>query len=64
MNASYRPELQALYALKRSSMHRQSICRGYAQYEARKQDWIRSNPEAAPEQYDIAMRRIANLCGV
>lgn len=31
----------------------------YAYYEAAKQVWIRTNPEATPEQYEAAMRAIA-----
>lgn len=36
----------------------------YAEYERRKADWIRANPEATPEQYQAAMTRIAREAGV
>lgn len=33
-------------------------------YEAAKRAWIAANPGATPEQYDAAMRAIAELYGV
>lgn len=33
-------------------------------YEAAKHAWIAANPNATPEQYDAAMRAIAERCGV
>ncbi len=33
-------------------------------YEAAKRAWIAANPNATPEQYDAAMRAIAEMCGV
>lgn len=60
----YRPELQAISSLQRESKRRQSICRGYAQYEQRKAQWIASNPNANYAEYECAMQRIARECGV
>ena len=36
----------------------------YQQYEIFKAEWIRKNPNSTPEQYQIAMRKIAKLCKV
>ncbi|MFB6311529.1 MAG: hypothetical protein ABEH64_10170 [Salinirussus sp.] len=36
----------------------------HALYEQRKAEWIRLNPDATPQQYTAAMRRIAHECGV
>ena len=33
-------------------------------YEAAKRAWIAANPNATTEQYDAAMRAIAEMCGV
>ena len=33
-------------------------------YERRKADWVRSHPEATPQEYQAAMTRIARECGV
>lgn len=33
-------------------------------YEAAKRDWTRTNPEATPEEYQKAMRRIAKELGL
>ena len=33
-------------------------------YGAEKRAWIAANPNATPEQYDAAMRAIAERCGV
>ena len=33
-------------------------------YEAAKRAWIAANPNATPEQYDAAMRAIAERLGV
>lgn len=33
-------------------------------YEAAKRAWIAANPNAAPEQYDAAMRAIADRLGI
>ena len=33
-------------------------------YEALKQDWIRRNPNATPQQYQAAMVRLARKAGV
>jgi hypothetical protein len=33
-------------------------------YEAAKRAWIAANPGATPEQYDAAMKAIAERCGV
>lgn len=37
---------------------------GYEQYEEMKRAWIKAHPEATPEEYQNAMRRIAAKCGV
>jgi hypothetical protein len=36
----------------------------YAEYERKKADWVQANPEATPQEYQAAMRRIALECGV
>ena len=36
----------------------------YREYERRKAAWIAENPQATPEEYQQAMRRIAKECGV
>jgi hypothetical protein len=36
----------------------------HAAYEASKQAWILAHPDAPPREYEQAMRRIANECGV
>jgi len=36
----------------------------YAAYERMKADWVRANPEATPQEYQAAMRRIAMECGI
>ena len=33
-------------------------------YEEAKRAWIEANPDATPEQYEDAMRAIAQRCGV
>ena len=33
-------------------------------YEAAKREWIAAHPDATPEQYDAAMRAIAERLGV
>lgn len=33
-------------------------------YEFLKQEWIKANPEAKPEEYSKAMRELANKAGV
>ena len=33
-------------------------------YEAAKRAWIAANPRATPEQYDAAMRAIADRLGI
>jgi hypothetical protein len=37
---------------------------GWREYERRKQEWIAAHPEAPPREYEQAMRRLANECGV
>ena len=34
-----------------------------AEYERRKREWARANPEAGSAEYERAMRRIARECG-
>ena len=36
----------------------------HAEYERRKADWVRANPEATPQEYQAAMTRIARECGI
>jgi hypothetical protein len=36
----------------------------YEKYEIMKRDWVAENPDATPEEYQAAMRRIAGICGV
>jgi hypothetical protein len=36
----------------------------WVEYELLKEEWIRRNPEATPEQYQRAMKAIADRCGV
>jgi hypothetical protein len=36
----------------------------HALYEERKKQWDQQNPNATPEQRDVAIRRIAKECGV
>jgi len=36
----------------------------YEKYEAMKRDWVQLNPSATNEEYQSAMRRIADKCGV
>lgn len=34
------------------------------QYEAEKARWVDQNPEATPQEYQAAMKKIAERCGV
>jgi hypothetical protein len=36
----------------------------FNEYEIQKASWIRSNPNATPQEYQQAMRLIAKRCGV
>ena len=36
----------------------------YAVYESAKAAWLAAHPDATPEEYEAAMRRIAAECGV
>jgi hypothetical protein len=36
----------------------------YWRYEVMKSTWIARNPHATPNEYQLAMRRIARKCGV
>lgn len=36
----------------------------HAEYERRKEEWARANPDATPRQYEQAIARIARECGV
>jgi len=36
----------------------------YRLYEARKQAWLAMNPEATHEQYEAAVKKIAEECGI
>lgn len=64
MNAFTKPEQQALFLLRRTSGHRQSICSNYARYAHLKQQWIAAHPDATSTQYDVAMSGIARESGV
>lgn len=55
---------QMLYARLRSNARTRSTCGNYAKYEARKSEWIATNPEANSAEFEAAMRSIAKLCGV
>jgi len=48
-------------AMKRDYPNEQTA---YAAYERMKADWVRANPEATPQEYQAAMRRIARECGI
>jgi hypothetical protein len=37
---------------------------GHEKYEVMKQGWISDNPNATPQEYQTAMRRIAEKCGI
>jgi hypothetical protein len=37
---------------------------GWREYEARKQRWAAGHPDATHEEYERAMRKIAEECGV
>lgn len=34
------------------------------EYEAMKQAWITDNPDATPQQYEMAVRAIAEMAGI
>lgn len=36
----------------------------YQRYEQLKKEWIAKNPAATSQEYQVAMRRIAEKCGV
>ena len=36
----------------------------YQKYEQLKKEWVAGNPNATNEEYQVAMRRIAEKCGV
>jgi len=36
----------------------------YQQYEQMKREWILAHPSATSHEYQVAMRRIAEKCGV
>lgn len=36
----------------------------YVRYEQLKREWTQKHPGATPEEYEVAIRRIANECGV
>lgn len=36
----------------------------HLKYERMKREWVSANPDATCAQYDAAIRRIANQCGV
>jgi hypothetical protein len=36
----------------------------FLEYERRKADWVRLNPCASSQEYQVAMRRIARECGI
>jgi len=36
----------------------------YVKYEQLKKEWIAANPNATNQEYQVAMRRIAQKCGV
>lgn len=36
----------------------------WAEYERRKREWQYDNPGATPAEYEAAMKRIADECGV
>ena len=59
------PNLQQhLYARDRAHNRTRSICSNYARYEAEKRMWASSHPHATSQEYEQAMRAIANACGV
>jgi hypothetical protein len=57
-------DLRGLFAVRRASSYRRSICANYARFAELKLHWIASNPEATTTQYDVAMQRLARECGV
>lgn len=36
----------------------------FAEYERRKAEWVARNPDATPQQYQQAMKRIAKELGI
>ncbi len=42
----------------------QIISPDWLQYERLKAEWKRANPTATPAEYDAAIKRIADKCGV
>lgn len=42
----------------------QPIAPNYARYEVEKNRWVANNPGATPSEYQAAMLRIAQECGV
>lgn len=36
----------------------------YQKYEALKADWVKANPGSTSQQYEAAMRAIAEKCGI
>jgi hypothetical protein len=36
----------------------------YLEYERRKAEWVRKNPDASPEEYQAAMTAIARRVGI
>jgi hypothetical protein len=55
---------KARYAQVRASVRTRSNLASYARYEAEKAIWTSTHPDAAPDQYQAAVRAIAKACGV
>jgi hypothetical protein len=49
---------------EREALARAPISERHQRYEAAKQQWIAEHPEASAQEYDAAMRRLADECGV
>lgn len=61
----YHPSInKTIYASSRSATRARSICADYASYEAYKAEWRASNPDATAQQYEVAIRAIAQECGI
>lgn len=57
-----RHALKGLYGHKRTT--RRAPATNMYRYEAMKQEWATLNPGATGAQYEAAMRKIAQYCGV
>lgn len=55
---------QTLSAREHARTRTRAVCANYARYEAEKRTWASSHPQVTSQEYEQAMRAIADACGV